>query len=140
MEISIQSLTKQFKGSVRALDRVDLHLRGGMVGLLGANGAGKTTLMRILTGIASATSGTVTVGGHDLTTASGRTAVKRILGYLPQELDMYPDLTAREFLDYIALLKGVDDRRARRDQIEDLRSEWPSPRRPAAGSAATPAA
>ncbi|OKI99241.1 ABC transporter ATP-binding protein [Kitasatospora sp. CB01950] len=120
MEISLQGLTKEFKGSFRALDHLDLELRGGMVGLLGANGAGKTTLMRILTGTVQATSGRVVVGGHDLGTTAGRTAVKRTLGYLPQEIDMYPDLTAREFLDYIALLKGIDSKSARRAQISEL--------------------
>lgn len=60
------------------------------------------------------------VGGHDLATGAGRTAVKRMLGYLPQELSLYPDLDGREFLDYIALLKGIDDKRARREQIDGL--------------------
>jgi ABC-type multidrug transport system ATPase subunit len=120
MDISIRGLTKEFKGGLRALDHLDLHLHGGMVGLLGANGAGKTTLMRILTGTVQATSGRVTVGGHDLGSAAGRIAVKRVLGYLPQELDVYPDLTGREFLDYIALLKGIDSKSARRAQISEL--------------------
>ncbi|MEU8887198.1 ABC transporter ATP-binding protein [Streptomyces sp. NPDC048442] len=120
MDILINRLTKEFKGGVRALDEIDLQLRGGMVGLLGANGAGKTTLMRILTGIITPTSGTVAVGGHDLSSSAGRAAVKRTLGYLPQELDVYPDLTGREFLDYIGLLKGLDDKRARRRQIDSL--------------------
>lgn len=120
MDISIHQLTKEFKGGVRALDAVDLRLGGGMIGLLGANGAGKTTLMRILTGIITPTSGNVTIGGYDLADGAGRAAVKQTLGYLPQELDVYPDLTGREFLDYIGLLKGINDRRARRRQVDDL--------------------
>lgn len=120
MEISVTDLTKTFKGDARALDGLSLSLAAGMVGLLGANGAGKTTLMRILTGLVRPTSGRVLVGGHDVTTPAGRHAVHRTLGYLPQDLDLYPDLTAREFLDYVALLKGVDDKRARRDQVGSL--------------------
>jgi len=120
MQISITALSKTYRGDVRALTDVTLQLAPGTTGLLGANGAGKTTLMRILTGVMRPTAGTVTVGGHDLATTAGRTAVKRLLGYLPQELDLYPDLTGREFLDYVALLKGIDDKPARRRQIDTL--------------------
>ena len=91
-----------------------------MYGLLGSNGAGKTTLMRILAGLLRPTSGTVRVGGHDITAADGRLAVHRALGYLPQELGVYPELTARRFLDYIALLKGLDSRSFRRRRIGEL--------------------
>lgn len=120
MHIAITNMTKVYRGGVRALDDVDLELGSGMTGLLGANGAGKTTLMRTLTGIIKPTAGTVTVGGHDLATTAGRSAVKRMLGYLPQDLDLYPDLTGREFLDYVALLKGLDDKTARGRQIDTL--------------------
>ncbi|MGH3568481.1 MAG: ABC transporter ATP-binding protein [Pseudonocardia sp.] len=120
MQIAIDGLSKTYRGRRRALDGVDLHLDTGMTGLLGANGAGKTTLLRILAGVLRPTSGRVLVGGHDLATSAGRTAVKRMLGYLPQELAVYPNLTAAEFLDYIALLKCLDDRRARRRQVEHL--------------------
>lgn len=120
MNVTIEKLTKVYPGGHRALDEVDLVVGDGMIGLLGANGAGKTTLMRIITGVLRPTSGRVVVGGHDLATSAGRTATKRMLGYLPQELAMYSDLTGREFLDYIALLKGLDDKRARRTQIDSL--------------------
>jgi ABC-type multidrug transport system ATPase subunit len=120
MQISITALSKTYRGDVHALTDVTLELAPGTTGLLGANGAGKTTLMRILTGIIRPTTGTITVGGHDLATTAGRTAVKRLLGYLPQELDLYPDLTGREFLDYVALLKGIDDKPARHRQIDTL--------------------
>jgi ABC-2 type transport system ATP-binding protein len=66
------------------------------------------------------TSGTLTIGGEDGNTEHGRTAVKRMLGYLPQELGMYPDLSAREFLDYIAILKGLDDHHARQRRVTEL--------------------
>ncbi|MFI5955696.1 ABC transporter ATP-binding protein [Cryptosporangium sp. NPDC051539] len=120
MQIQIEGLTKTFRGGVAALDGLDLTVPTGMFGLLGANGAGKTTLMRILAGIVRPTSGRVTVGGHDLTTGAGRLAVQSELGYLPQDLGVYPDLTARQFLDYVALLKGMDDRTTRRRRVGEL--------------------
>ncbi len=123
MDIEITGLEKTYRGGrnkIAALDGVDLSIPTGMYGLLGANGAGKTTLMRILAGVLPATAGSVRIGAHDLATRAGRTAVKRSLGYLPQELGVYPDLTAREFLDYIALLKGVEARRQRRDKTGEL--------------------
>ncbi|WP_432847901.1 ABC transporter ATP-binding protein [Amycolatopsis sp. CA-161197] len=120
MKIVIEGLTKRYRRGEAALDGIDLRLGEGMTGLLGPNGAGKTTLMRVLTGILHPTAGRVRVGDHDLATSSGRTAVKRMLGYLPQELSLYPDLTAREFLDYVALLKGVDDKHLRHTQVDDL--------------------
>lgn len=120
MDITISQLTKVYKGRVRALDGVDLEIPSGMFGLLGPNGAGKTTLMRILAGILRASGGGIRIGEIDGTTERGRTAVKRVLGYLPQELGMYPDLSAREFLDYVGLLKGMDDGRTRRRRVDAL--------------------
>ena len=101
--VVVTDLTVSFRGGqVRALDQVSLRLAGGMTGLLGPNGAGKTTLMRVLTGVLPPTSGSVDVDGTDLTSRSQRRAVKATPGYLPQELGVYPDLTARQFLDYLA--------------------------------------
>ncbi len=118
MQIEVHGLTKTYRGGVHALDGVDLSISGGIHGLLGPNGAGKTTLMRILAGILRPSSGTAQVGEFDLTTESGRAGVKGSLGYLPQELGLYPDLSGREFLDYMALLKGLEHGRRRR--VEDL--------------------
>ncbi|ASF09886.1 putative ABC transporter ATP-binding protein [Nocardia brasiliensis NBRC 14402] len=120
MTITLRKLTKVYRGRNVALDEIDLTVTEGMTGLLGTNGAGKTTLIRILTGTIRPSAGTVAVCGHDMATTAGRTAVKRLLGYLPQELALYPDLTGREFLDYVALLKGIDDKRRRRSQIDNL--------------------
>lgn len=119
MNITITDVNKTYRrgGKRRALDGVTLSVDGGMVALLGANGAGKTTLMRICVGVLRPDSGRVLIGGHDMATAEGRTAAKRTLGYLPQELALYDDLTGREFLDYIALLKGIDGKRSRRGQV-----------------------
>jgi ABC-type multidrug transport system ATPase subunit len=120
MRLEIDGVSKTFRGKIRALDDVSLSLPGGILGLLGANGAGKTTLMRLLTGLIRPDAGTITIGDHDLASAEGRVAVRRLLGYLPQDLGMYPDLTAREFLDYVGLLKGLDDRRDRRRRVGEL--------------------
>jgi ABC-type multidrug transport system ATPase subunit len=118
--IAITHLTKTYPGKVQALRGIDLDIGAGMFGLIGPNGAGKTTLMRILAGLIRPTSGAARVFDHDVTSSQGKQAVKALLGYLPQELGLYPNLTAREFLDYVAILKGVTDRLARRRQIDDV--------------------
>jgi ABC-type multidrug transport system ATPase subunit len=120
MDIEIKALNKIYRGNVQALNNLDLTIPNGMYGLLGPNGAGKTTLMRILAGILRPTSGSLSIGSHNATTERGRTAVKRILGYLPQDLGVYPDLTAYEFLDYIGILKGLDNRQARQGRVNEL--------------------
>ncbi len=120
MDIRITGLSKTYGSGARAvhaLRGVDLEIGPGMFGLLGPNGAGKTTLMRILAGLVNPTAGKATVGGHDLASERGKVAVKSILGYLPQELGLYPELTARQFLDYMAVLKGLDDGAKRRARV-----------------------
>ena len=120
MNIEINDLSKVYRGGVQALNAIDMTISGGMFGLLGPNGAGKTTLMRILAGILRPTNGSIHIGEYDFDTERGRTSVKRMLGYLPQDLGMYPDLSAREFLDYVGILKGMDNRKARRQRVEEL--------------------
>ncbi|GAP12695.1 ABC-type multidrug transport system, ATPase component [Longilinea arvoryzae] len=118
--ISINSLFKTYHAnghSVHALNGLDLEIGNGMFGLLGPNGAGKTTLMRILAGISNASGGSAIVDGHNLSTQAGKQAVKSTLGYLPQELGMYTELSAYQFVDYMAILKGLDDPRRRRQQV-----------------------
>ncbi len=110
--IEVKNLAKTYKSgaqAVRALDGIDLEIGTGMFGLLGPNGAGKTTLMRILAGIVNPSSGSVRVAGHVLSSEKEKATVKAMLGYLPQELGLYPDLTAHQFVDYLAILKGMDD-------------------------------
>jgi ABC-2 type transport system ATP-binding protein len=118
--IEIKGLTKTYPGKVQALRGVDLSIGAGMFGLLGPNGAGKTTLMRIIAGLLRPSAGSVTVFGNDMATAAGKQAAKAILGYLPQDLGLYPNLTAREFLDYVAILKGMTDGNQRKKQIAEL--------------------
>lgn len=120
MHIDIQHLNKVYRGGVHALTDITLLIPIGVYGLLGPNGAGKSTLMRILAGSLYPTSGTLWVGDHDGTTERGRAAIKRILGYVPQNLGVYPDLTAREFLDYMAILKGIDEHQKRQRRVEEM--------------------
>ncbi len=103
MEILIENLHKKY-GSVHALRGINLRIEDGMYGLLGPNGAGKTTLLRILATLIHPTSGRVVIGAYDLAHAAQKKAVRAQLGYLPQELGLYPDLSGRELLDYMGLL------------------------------------
>jgi ABC-type multidrug transport system ATPase subunit len=120
MQIHTHQLTKRYRRGVIGVDRLDLHVPGGMFGLLGANGAGKTTLMRILAGVLAPTAGTVTIDGTPLDSTRNRRKIQRDLGYLPQDLGVYPDLTARRFLDYLAILKGILDASLRRRSVDRL--------------------
>lgn len=119
MDITIEHVIKRY-GSHEALKGIDLHIPHGMFGLLGPNGAGKTTLLRILATLLRPTSGRVVMGLSDLSQSRQRKAMRAQLGYLPQELGLYPDLSGREFLDYMGLLKRLYDRGARRQQIAAL--------------------
>ena len=115
MELVIDRLTKQFQNKI-AVDRVSLRLHSGVFGLLGTNGAGKTTLMRMLCGILQPTSGTITFDGMDVREEGYRA----ILGYLPQDFGYYPEFTAMDFLLYMAALKGLPKRSAKRRANELL--------------------
>jgi ABC-2 type transport system ATP-binding protein len=96
---------------VQALHGVSLALEPGVLGLLGPNGAGKSTLMRIVATVAKPSAGRVLWNGADLARAPD--ALRETLGYLPQDFGVYPNLTAREFLGYLAAAKGLDPRRSR---------------------------
>jgi len=120
MNITINNLDKTYRGGVNALNNVTLTITNGMFGLLGPNGAGKTTLMRILTGILRPTNGMLQIGDYNGNSEDGRKQIKYILGYLPQDFGVYPDLSAREFLDYIGMLKGLSDRTVRYKRVEEL--------------------
>ena len=115
MELVIDRLTKQFQNKI-AVDRVSLCLHSGVFGLLGTNGAGKTTLMRMLCGILQPTSGTITFDGMDVSEEGYRA----VLGYLPQDFGYYPEFTAMDFLLYMAALKGLPKKTAKRRANELL--------------------
>lgn len=103
MELVVDRVSKQY-GSKIAVDRISLKLQKGVYGLLGANGAGKTTLMRLLCGILKSTGGNISLDGIDVSTEEYRAR----LGYLPQDFGYYPDFTGKDFLLYMAALKGLD--------------------------------
>lgn len=111
MELSVDRLTKHY-GSKIAVDCVSVALKPGIYGLLGENGAGKTTLMRMLCAILESTSGEVFLDGREIVSMGAE--YRDILGYLPQDFGYYPNYTAREFLLYMAALKGIPRDRAKR--------------------------
>jgi ABC-2 type transport system ATP-binding protein len=104
-------------GSTQALAGVDLELDRGVTGLLGPNGAGKTTLMRVLGTVLAPDAGAIRVLGQDPAGAEQRTAIRRRLGYMPQEPGFHQRFTAFEFVDYVAILKEMTARRARHDEV-----------------------
>ncbi|EKS4343801.1 ABC transporter ATP-binding protein [Clostridium sporogenes] len=104
MNLSIERLKKQY-GSKIAVNEISLDLEEGVYGLLGANGAGKTTLMRMICGVLTPTSGEVKLNGKNTITMGE--AYRDLIGYLPQNFGYYPDFTAKEFMLYIASLKGL---------------------------------
>jgi ABC-2 type transport system ATP-binding protein len=109
--IDVRDLSKRF-GQTLAVDQISFAVaRGEIVGFLGPNGAGKTTTIRVLCGYHPATSGTATIAGHDVSSAS--LAARREIGYLPENVPIYPDLRVIEYLRYRAALKGVPARERR---------------------------
>ena len=106
--LQIHHLSKHFDGGkTAAVDDISLHLQPGVVGLIGHNGAGKTTLMQMIATIAKPTRGRILLEGQDI--VAKPELMRRRLGYLPQDFGVYANLTALEFLQYFAALKGVRD-------------------------------
>jgi len=124
MRLEIRDLAKTYPNGVRALDRVSLTIPTGMFGLLGPNGAGKSTLMRTLATLQEADAGSAKLigvdGGGDIDVLRDKDAVRRVLGYLPQDFGVYPRVTAEDLLDHFARLKGVVDAKARRETVRAL--------------------
>ena len=106
--VRVEGVRKSY-GGVAALAELDLELGPGITGLLGPNGAGKTTLIRILATLLSPSAGQVGVNGWWTSDLRDRVEIRRRLGYLPQDLGLYPRFTVFEFVDYLALLKELDD-------------------------------
>lgn len=115
--LKISDLTKSF-GDVHALKGVTLNLKPGLFGLLGPNGAGKSTLMRTLATLQQPDSGSITYNGTDILAQPD--AMRKVLGYLPQDFGVYPRMSALALLDHIAVLKGVHNKAERREQIDGL--------------------
>jgi ABC-type multidrug transport system ATPase subunit len=118
MDIQIRDLKMQYRGGKLALKGVSLDIGKGMFGLLGPNGAGKTSLIKILATLLKPTAGSIRIDGLDL--EKNRKQIRKQIGYLPQEFTSFPKLTAREFLDYVARLKGIRSRKARASLIDNV--------------------
>jgi len=116
MELTIQNISKQFKELV-AVNQFTAELSCGVYGLLGPNGAGKTTLLRMLADILRPTSGIIRLNGQDIRTMEER--YRDVLGYLPQQFGYYRQFTGRQFLMYIAALKGLE-KRAAATKVEEV--------------------
>src|SRR5215208_7170788 len=115
--IRVNGLTKDY-GARRAIDNLTFDAeQGEIVGFLGPNGAGKTTTMRILTGYMPPSSGTATVGGMDVVAHS--LEARRKIGYLPETVPLYPEMSVRSYLDYMSKIKGVA-RKQRRSRVADV--------------------
>ncbi|OWP62165.1 multidrug ABC transporter ATP-binding protein [Hymenobacter amundsenii] len=118
MELRIEHLSKTYANGTQALRDVTLTIPTGMFGLLGPNGAGKSSLMRTIATLQEADSGSIQLG--DLDVLQNKDAVRRVLGYLPQEFGVYPKISAEELLDHFAVLKGISDSKQRRDIVSGL--------------------
>ncbi len=117
MELKTHELTKRY-GPKIAVNHLNLTLHSGVYGLLGANGAGKTTLMRLLCDIQTPTSGRITLDGKNISFLGEK--YRNLLGYLPQNFGYYPDFTAWDFLLYVAALKGLSEKQAKKKATELL--------------------
>jgi len=118
MEIKINNLSKTYPNGVKALSDISLKIRQGMFGLLGPNGAGKSTLMRTIAALQEPDSGTIYLG--DMNILKDKMAVRRVLGYLPQEFNVYPRVKTEELLKHLAILKGIVNKGERNDMIDAL--------------------
>lgn len=118
MEIKAENITRKF-GRKRAIDGLNFTLPEGVHGLLGDNGAGKSTLMRILVAIDHQSSGMVTLDGKDIFEMNDD--YRSLVGYIPQNFEVYPAFTAREFLEYVGALKGLTKQELKYKVTEVLR-------------------
>lgn len=115
MEIKIEHLNKNY-GKRSALKDISLHIPVGMYGLLGENGAGKTTLMRILATMLETSTGTVQINGVDI---KNKKEIRKMIGYLPQEFSIYPNMTVYSALDYLGILSELP-KHIRKQRINEL--------------------
>lgn len=126
MQLHIRGISKTYANGVHALKDVTLTIPAGMYGLLGPNGAGKSTLMRILATLQEPDSGSVHLGDFSagpsqvIDVLAEKEDVRKTLGYLPQEFGVYPKVSAEDLLDHFAILKGLRERRGRKEVVEAL--------------------
>ena len=118
MLLKISNLNKTYKNGVKALDNIDLDIETGMFGLLGPNGAGKSTMMRTIATLQEPDSGTIFL--DELNILESPTELRKILGYLPQEFGVYPNISAWELLHYFATLKGLVRKKERNEMVNYL--------------------
>lgn len=118
MKLLISNLSKTYSNGTRALNDISLEISSGMFGLLGPNGAGKSTLMRTIATIQEPDSGSITFADMDLLTQKDE--VRRVLGYLPQEFGVYPKTNPLDLLDHLAVLKGVTNKKDRKELVTSL--------------------
>lgn len=118
MDLSIKNLSKTYSNGVKALQNVNLEIGKGMFGLLGPNGAGKSSLMRTISTLQEPDEGSITFG--DINVLTQKDEVRKVLGYLPQEFGLYPNLPAELILDHFAVLKGITIRSERKDICQAL--------------------
>lgn len=116
--LQLQDINKTYADGTRALKNINLDMGTGMVGLLGPNGAGKSTLMRTLATLQSADSGNIILQGQCI--RSNPHLLRRQLGYVPQHFGVYSNISCRALLDHLAILKGMNDKVQRHQQIENL--------------------
>ncbi len=116
MNLQLQNVSKTYPNGTRALNDISLVLNNGMFGLLGPNGAGKSTLMRTIATLQQPDTGTIRYG--DIDVLADPLALRKTLGYLPQEFGVYPRLSAERLLDYLARLKGLANRAERQKMID----------------------
>ncbi len=133
MNLSVENVSKQYREGVWGLRDFTIELESGVLGLVGPNGAGKSTLMRILATISRPTSGTAKWNGKDI--VADPEVIRRELGYLPQDFGVYPNLSAVEFLSYVATLKGITATATRRriDELLTLLNLTAAAKRPLGG-------
>jgi ABC-2 type transport system ATP-binding protein len=116
--LKITNLSKTYPNNVKALDNLSIEITNGMFGLLGPNGAGKSSLMRTIATLQEADTGSIML--DDLDVFKNPTELRKTLGYLPQEFGVYPHITAIQLLDHIAMLKGITNKKERRELTEYL--------------------
>lgn len=118
MNLRITNLSKTYSNGVQALKNVHLDIPIGMFGLLGPNGAGKSTLMRTISTLQEPDEGSIMLG--DLNVLTQKDEVRKVLGYLPQEFGVYPRIGAETLLDHLAVLKGIINRKERKELVKAL--------------------